>query len=202
MLHGVLLQVDRGGVTGIFGRNGSGKTTIFEALAGQRGLDAGSIFVDGEPMEGWSRRRRFARIAYLPQRAWLPGELPLDFVARLFPRATEILHDEILRPLRRRRIGRLSGGERRYLGFSLVASLGRPYLILDEPLSGLEPRIIERVLARIQALADEGVGVLVSDQRVDDLAPIIGRCYVLAHGRCRESPASEIRAGMTIGEWE
>ncbi len=202
VLEGASLTVRPGSITGLFGRNASGKSTLMRIAAAQLRPDSGAVLADGVPLARGGRRRWFGRIAYLPQERMLPSEAPVSVVARAFPGGAARLADELVAPLRGRRVGQLSTGERQTLRIALVTSLRRDYYVLDEPIVGLQPTLVEEILSRLGRLAAGGAGILLSDHRIDDVSPLVGSSYVLANGRCRPHDATDLRAGLTARPWD
>ena len=150
--HSVLKQLDwhiaPGQVIGLLGRNGAGKSTLIECLLGLRTSDAGSVTMFGEDVRKLSDSAR-ARIGYVPQKSdlfeWLTPRQMLDYFKALYPRWNDAKVDALLarwgfdgatcgRP-----IAKLSGGEKQRL--SIIRALGHDpqLLILDEPVSALDP---------------------------------------------------------------
>jgi lipopolysaccharide export system ATP-binding protein len=186
ILRGVYLKVAPGRVCGLFGRNGSGKTTLLKVAAGQLRPSSGLVVVDGERFYRKALRRRFARVAYLPQEGMLPRDLTVRQLLALFPGAPAALADDpVLAPLHGSRAGRLSTGERRYLEIRLLLGLERAYLLLDEPFTGVEPVLMERISEAVVEAARRGQGVLVTDHYYRSMLPIVDDAYLMAEGRCR-----------------
>ena len=197
ILKGVYVRVDPGNVTVLFGENGSGKTTLLRAVAGQIPVTSGITIIDELKLAGKSRRRRFKRIAYLPQDSMIPGDLRVGSVASFFGVSERTLkEDDVLGELSRSRVSELSMGERRYLELLCVLALGRPYAILDEPFSRLAPVIGERILERILRAAASGVGVLVTDHYYRLLIPAADRAYFLRESRCREVDCANLAGSL------
>lgn len=155
ILAGAYLRAEPGRVLGLLGRNGSGKSILLKIAAGQ--LQPTSGLVDGDRLHRPSLRRRFAHIAYLPQDPLLPGGVRIGAAIRSFPPAARtLLDDPALRARLDGRVGELSTGEQRYLEFRLVLALGRAYTLLDEPFTGVEPLLIERMVTDLREHAARG----------------------------------------------
>ena len=170
VLDGVSLSVDRGELVAVVGPNGSGKSTLMEVLAGVRAPDEGTITT---PSEGTSTSRR--DVGYLPQRpAFREGfsaRETLQFYARFLDGTDATDVDETLERIGLghvggRTVGSLSGGMTRLLGLG-QAILGRPsVLVLDEPGSGLDPTMVERLFGILRSLTDEGTGIVVASHHL------------------------------------
>ena len=150
--HPVINQLEwrilPGQVVGLLGRNGAGKSTLIECLLGLRESDAGSITIFGEDVRKLSEGAR-ARIGYVPQKSdlfeWLTPRQMLDYFKALYPHWNDAKVDALLArwgfdgAMCQRPIAKLSGGEKQRL--SIIRALGHDpqLLILDEPVSALDP---------------------------------------------------------------
>lgn len=190
VLKGVFLRMEQGRIAGLLGPNGSGKTTLFSCVQGTLARKSGSLFIDGvyiAPKDAWKH------FAVLSQISFLPPHLGLDKAARLFA-GPGILkadswycRDSFIAPLRKGRVANLSGGERRYLETVLVCSLGRPFVILDEPFSEIEPLHIPRLFELFRSLLPE-MGFLLTDHQHQSVRDIADDLYVMANGQVQACP--------------
>jgi urea transport system ATP-binding protein len=166
-LRGISMHAQVGEVTCVLGRNGVGKTSLLDALAGQQPISGGSIEWEGEDitkLKPYERARR--GIAYVPQgREIFPlltveenlktGFAPLkradrdipDDVFNLFPVLKDMLH---------RRGGDLSGGQQQQLAIGRALVMRPRLLLLDEPTEGIQPSIIKQIEEIIRMLARRG----------------------------------------------
>jgi urea transport system ATP-binding protein len=189
-LRGVSLQAKVGEVTCVLGRNGVGKTSLLDALAGQQPVSAGSIVWEGEDatrLKPYERARR--GIAYVPQgREIFPlltveenlksGFAPLprdqrgipDDVFSLFP----VLHDML-----RRRGGDLSGGQQQQLAMGRALVMRPRLLLLDEPTEGIQPSIIKDIGRAITYLRGLGKMAIVLVEQYLDFASELGDRFVV-----------------------
>ncbi|MGQ4557010.1 ATP-binding cassette domain-containing protein [Halobellus sp. GM3] len=168
VLAGVALSVDRGEVAAVVGPNGSGKSTLFRILAGISPPDSGTVTIPGDA--GGARS-----LGYLPQRpAFREGFTARDTLEFYADLLSGVDGDEVSATLDRvglagvadRAVGSLSGGMTRLLGLG-VAVLGDPaVLILDEPGSGLDPAMVERLFGIVGDLAADGTAVLVASHEL------------------------------------
>ena len=198
ILQGAYLKAAPGQICGLFGRNGSGKTTLLKVAAGQIRPSSGLVIIDGMRLAAPQRRRRFAHLAYLPQAPMLPPTMRVDALIRAFPKSARPLrHDDLLAPLRTQRIEQLSGGERRYLALRLVLSLGRRYTLLDEPFTGMAPRIIDHMTAAIEQAAAQGMGILATDHYHHYMLPLVDTAYLMINKQCKRlDPDADLRAQL------
>ena len=195
VLDGVSLSVPDGGTLSLLGRNGVGKTTLLASVLGHTTLHAGRIEFAGNAIEALRpfRRARLG-IGYVPQereifpsltveenltaasRA-LPGGAgwTLERVHELFPRLAE----------RRRSMGnQLSGGEQQMLAIGRALMLNPTLLLLDEPLEGLAPVIVDRLLAALLRLRDQGgLAIVLVEQHARLALEFSARAVILDRGR-------------------
>ena len=185
ILQGVYLRVEPGEVCSLFGRNGSGKSTLLKVGAGQISPSSGLIIIDGERFHKTSLRRRFSKIAYLPQDSMLPSDLKVRRLMAAFPNAARLTKDAVIEGLLLRRVGELSGGERRYLEIQLLLSLERAYVLMDEPFTGVEPHLVDGISQVLTRAARQGVGFLITDHYHHYTLPITDDAYVMKDRQCR-----------------
>jgi branched-chain amino acid transport system ATP-binding protein len=198
VLQGVSFNVDVGEVVSIFGRNGAGKTTTLKTVMGWLKPSSGAISFEGRSIAGLSPDRIFRRgIAFIPEDRRIFATLSVeenlmlglftawgvskaerkqrrDRVFALFPRLAE----------RRRQAGKtLSGGEQQMLAIGR-ALIGNPKLLLvDEPSEGLAPMLVSEIFKAIARMREEGIALLLVEQKVHRAAVISDTCYVMEKGR-------------------
>ncbi len=199
ILQGVYLKLDAGSICGLFGLNGSGKTTVLKLMCGQLRATSGITSIDGIRYYQPSLGARFRDIAYLPQDSMVPKELKVESLIRRCGRLSLLDGDALLNRIRSTRIRHISHGERRYLELSLVLGLGRKYILLDEPFTGVEPRIIERMSERIQKRARNGSGILITDHYHHFVTPIAEYAYLLEQKQCRRLKGDIVEALQRAG---
>jgi branched-chain amino acid transport system ATP-binding protein len=201
VVEGVDLRVAAGEAVAVIGSNGAGKTTLFRAICGMLPVSAGRVRFDGRDITGRPAHRvARAGLAYVPaERHLFPGMSVREnlllgaypgrpdpslfgLVFDLFPRLKE-------RP--RQPAGSLSGGEQQMLAVGR-ALMSRPRLLmLDEPTTGLAPKLARSAYQALQALKETGVTLLVAEQQVPLAPSLADRGYVLENGRVRLEGASE-----------
>jgi lipopolysaccharide export system ATP-binding protein len=186
ILQGTYLKVMPGAICGLFGRNGSGKSTLIKVAAGQIIPDSGITVIDGENFPQKMLRRRFEKISYLPQDSMLPGDMKVQCLIDSFPGDHKNLSDDpIICELLSRRVYQLSNGLRRYFEIQLLLSLERPYILLDEPFTGIEPLMIEKISDKIVEAAKHGKGMLLTDHYHHEAIPIVSDAYLMIDNQCR-----------------
>jgi iron complex transport system ATP-binding protein len=180
-LIGVSLEGLRGHVTGIIGPNGSGKTTLVRVLAGVQPPDTGQVFLEGQPLTGFSPAARAKRIAYLPQNGSVAWSLRVRDVVALgrLPQSphrwrsplhhptpqdqtaiAQALADTACTNLAERPYPSLSGGEKARALLARALATDAPVVLADEPVAALDPAQQVRILSVLQAQARSGRTVI------------------------------------------
>jgi lipopolysaccharide export system ATP-binding protein len=196
VVRNVSISVRRGEAVGLLGPNGAGKTTTFYMITGLVRPDTGAIILDGNEITGLPMYRR-ARlgIGYLPQEASVFRGLnveqnvmaALEVVEPLKDRRDQML-DELLAEfgishLRRTPALALSGGERRRVEIARALATQPSYILLDEPLAGIDPIAVGEIRDLVSHLKDRGIGVLITDHNVRETLEIIDRAYIMHDGQ-------------------
>ncbi len=208
VLRDVNLAVQRGEAVGLLGPNGAGKTTSFYCVTGLITPDKGRIYLDGQDITPLPMYRR-ARlgIGYLPQEASIFRGMTVEgnirAVAEVVEKdkaAQDALVDSLLREfsidhLRRSPALALSGGERRRCEIARALASRPSFILLDEPLAGIDPIAVGEIREMVSHLKDRGLGVLITDHNVRETLDIIDRAYILHEGTVlMEGRPSEIVA--------
>ncbi len=197
VIDGLSLSLARGEALALLGRNGVGKSTLLATLMGLTRVSAGTLRLDGADIGALAPHQRNARgLGYVPQEreifasltvdqnlrvAQRPGSWDAQAVYRLFPRLLE----------RRTNFGnQLSGGEQQMLSMGR-ALVGNPtVLLLDEPLEGLSPLIMEVLLDAIKALKESGLTLILVEQHAHLALEVTDKVVVLERGRIVHQGAS------------
>ena len=191
----VSLTVERGEAVGLLGPNGAGKTTCFYMITGLVAPDFGTIKLDGVDITDLPMYRR-ARlgIGYLPQESsifrGLTVEQNIRAVLELIESnrdRREAVLDELLAEfsithLRRAPALALSGGERRRVEIARALASQPHFVLLDEPLAGIDPIAVGDIRDLVSHLKDRGIGVLITDHNVRETLEIVDRAYILHDG--------------------
>ena len=206
VLRDVSLHLRRGEAVGLLGPNGAGKTTCFYVATGMISPDHGSVELDGHDVTDLPMYRR-ARLGlgYLPQEASIFRGLSVennirailetaeDDPKRRQARLEELLAEFSLTHLRRMPALALSGGERRRVEIARALASRPGYMLLDEPLAGIDPIAVGDIRDLVAHLKDRGIGILITDHNVRETLEIVDRCYILHAGTVlMEGPPSEI----------
>jgi lipopolysaccharide export system ATP-binding protein len=212
VLRGVNLSVQRGEVVGLLGPNGAGKTTCFYIMTGLIAADSGVVSLDGQDITELPMYRR-ARlgIGYLPQEASIFRGLSVEQNIRAILEIAEpepelraamleaLLAEFSLTHLRRAPAMALSGGERRRCEIARALATQPHFILLDEPLTGIDPIAVGEIRDLIRHLKDRGIGVLITDHNVRETLDIVDRAYILHEGRVlREGEPAEIVADSDV----
>jgi lipopolysaccharide export system ATP-binding protein len=196
VVRNVSIELRRGEAVGLLGPNGAGKTTTFYMIIGLVKPDTGTINLDGADITSLPMYRR-ARlgIGYLPQEASVFRGLNVEqnVMAALEvgePDADrrDLMLDELLAEfgishLRRTPALALSGGERRRVEIARALATQPAYILLDEPLAGIDPIAVSEIRDLVSHLKDRAIGVLITDHNVRETLGIIDRAYIMHDGQ-------------------
>jgi lipopolysaccharide export system ATP-binding protein len=177
VLREVSLKLQRGEAVGLLGPNGAGKTTCFYIVTGLIAPDAGSIHLDGHDLTDLPMYRRArAGIGYLPQEASIFRGLTVE------QNVMAVL--ELVEPSRERREQLLDDLLAEFSITHIRRAPSRPaFMLLDEPLAGIDPIAVGEIRELVLHLKDRGVGVLITDHNVRETLDLIDRAYILHDGR-------------------
>jgi len=190
VVQGVDLSLEKGRSLALLGRNGTGKTTLLNTLVGATRRHAGRIVLNGQDIATLpSHRRAAAGIGWVPQERnifkSLTVEENLSAVARPGPWTVRRAYEMFPRlGERKANMGnQLSGGEQQMLAVARALVLNPSLLLLDEPLEGLAPIIVEELLRSIERVVrDEGMSAIIVEQNPRLILPITQRAVVLDRG--------------------
>jgi len=212
VLREVNIRVQRGEAVGLLGPNGAGKTTCFYIITGLISPDVGMIALDGQDITDLPMYRR-ARlgVGYLPQEASIFRGLTVENNVRAVLEVVEPVRevreamlDELLAEFRISHLRRapamgLSGGERRRVEIARALATQPHFILLDEPLAGIDPIALGEIRALVAHLKDRGIGVLITDHNVRETLEIVDRAYILHEGRVlMEGKPTEIVADENV----
>jgi branched-chain amino acid transport system ATP-binding protein len=203
ILHELSLSLAEGETLALLGRNGTGKTTLINTIAGATRQHAGRIVLGGVALHKLaSHQRAAAGVGWVPQERDIfksltvlenlsavarPGAWTPERVFQMFPRLAE----------RQNNLGnQLSGGEQQMLAIGRALVLNPKLLLLDEPLEGLAPIIVQELLKAIAKLTrEEGLSAIIVEQHPQAILRISHQAVVLDQGRVMHSgPAAPLQA--------
>ncbi len=185
ILSGVSVKVDPGKISGLFGPNGSGKSTLIRIGAGLISQTSGTISIDGQLFRHKRMRQRYKKISYLSENTFLPDDIEASRLINTLPvTGSDLLIKEFPANLINQKVGTLSSGERRYLELLLIISLDRPFILLDDPFTGIEPITTEKMIDLILEQRQKGKGVLLTDHYYRYSVQIADTAYFFKNGEC------------------
>ncbi|GEO81544.1 LPS export ABC transporter ATP-binding protein [Pararhodospirillum oryzae] len=208
VLRDVSVSVRRGEAVGLLGPNGAGKTTCFYCLTGLVRPDDGVVYLDGRDVTRLPMYQR-ARlgVGYLPQEAsvfrGLTVEENIRGILEVVERDPEVRRADLealltefsISHLRHTSSLALSGGERRRTEIARALAARPAFVLLDEPLAGIDPIAVGEIRDLVSHLKDRGLGVLITDHNVRETLEIVDRAYILHEGTVMmEGRPSEIVA--------
>ena len=212
VVNDVNLYVKRGEAVGLLGPNGAGKTTCFSIITGLIKADSGSVFLDDYDITllPMYRRARFG-IGYLPQETSIFRGLSVENNIKAIleivesdptvrEERLEMLLDEFsIKHIRHSPALALSGGERRRTEIARALASNPHFMLLDEPLAGIDPIAVAEIRDLIAHLKDKNIGVLITDHNVRDTLGIVDRAYIINEGLVlKEGIPAEIVADADV----
>lgn len=212
VLRNVSLHLKKGEAIGLLGPNGAGKTTCFYCITGLVTPDYGDIHIDGLDITNLPMYRRSRLgIGYLPQEASIFRslsvednikailEIVVDDESKRENMLEELLSEFSISHLRNSPAMALSGGERRRLEIARALASQPDYILLDEPLAGIDPIAVNDIRQLISQLKHRGLGVLITDHNVRETLDIVDRAYILHGGTVlMEGTPAEIVANKEV----
>lgn len=209
VLFGFSAEARAGEVLCLLGRNGAGKTTALKAIMGLLPLSAGQITLNGETLSTLPAHEIPRRgVGYIPQGRRLFAELTVEEnlqiglmtrgkgrqtrarVLEMFPRLQERL---------KQRAETLSGGEQQMLATARALCLEPSVLLLDEPTEGLQPSMIQLIRETVNIMRDQGVAIILVEQRIEAVLSIADRVAFIENGHGREVvDTATLRADQTL----
>ncbi len=195
VIRDISLSIKRGEIVGLLGPNGAGKTTTFYIIVGLVKPDIGSIYLDKLEVSSLPiYKRGVMGISYLPQEASIfrgmnveDNLLSIIEINEKNKNKQEIILNNLLNEfdidhVRKSKSIVLSGGERRRLEIARTLASNPKYLLLDEPLTGIDPVSIEEIKVIIQKLKKKNIGVLITDHNVRETLKIVDKVYIVNEG--------------------
>jgi lipopolysaccharide export system ATP-binding protein len=182
ILNGVTIRAERGSITALLGRNGSGKTTMLQSIFGTRSAEDCDVFINGKKV-----KRPYAingLLNYLPQKPFLPPSLKIERIMKQFgvqgDEFTELFPE--LEADIGKRIGELSGGRERLFSVILLLLADTRFTFLDEPFSHIMPLHVDQ-LRRLLLRQKEKKGIIITDHMYRHLLHVSDQVYLMKEGK-------------------
>ena len=212
LIDNLSFKIPKGAIVGIIGPNGAGKTTCFYCVTGLITPDYGDVHIDGQDITNLPMYRRARMgIGYLPQEASIFRslsvednikailEIVIDDESRRENMLEELLSEFSIAHLRKSPAIALSGGERRRLEIARALASQPNFILLDEPLAGIDPIAVSEIRNLVSQLKHRGLGVLITDHNVRETLDITDRAYILHGGTVlMEGTPDEIVANKEV----
>ena len=210
-VDGVTLDIARGAVAGLIGPNGAGKTTFFDVLAGERKPTSGQVLLNGRQVQNAPAHARIrsglgrtfqiprpfaamslvenvmlARQRQFGERIWsnivAPGRVARE-ERETYAKAMHLLDFATLAHLAHQPARILSGGQRKLLELARVLMADPEIILLDEPAAGVNPTLLEIIIARIEQINRAGTTFLIIEHNMEMVARLCSHVFVMASGR-------------------
>ena len=192
ILQGVDLDLPRGRIAALLGRNGVGKTTTVKTIMGLVPPSGGSVVLDGRPITGWPAHKiARAGVAYVPEGRLIFPDLSVVENIRVaershakawpMPKLFDLFPS--LRERQTHRGSQLSGGEQQMLAVARALISDPKVLLLDEPSQGLAPLVVRELARVIRHLREEGVTILLIEQNMKLAEAIADELHIMVKGR-------------------
>jgi lipopolysaccharide export system ATP-binding protein len=202
----VSFEMSSGEVMGLLGPNGAGKTTTFYMVVGFHKPDSGNIYLNDLSLTTLPMYKRArAGLSYLPQEASVFRKLTVeqnifailetrkDLTKEQRAEKCDALLDEFgITGLRKQQAYTLSGGERRRTEIARSLAIEPKFLLLDEPFAGIDPIAVHDIKQIIRHLADQGIGILITDHNVRDTLEITDRACIINKGEIVEEGSRDV----------
>jgi len=195
VVRDIRLNIQKGEIVGLLGPNGAGKTTTFYIIVGLVKPDAGTIILDKIDVSNLPIYLRGQKgISYLPQepsifRGMNVEDNLMSIIEIIEDDKTKhqiilenLLNEFDINHVRKSKSTVLSGGERRRLEIARTVASKPSYLLLDEPLTGIDPVSIEEIKIIIKKLKNKNIGILITDHNVRETLKIVDKVYIVNEG--------------------
>ena len=220
VVKGISFNMEGGQIIGLLGPNGAGKTTTFYMIVGFIKNNGGKIYINGKDITDFPMYRRAQEgLSYLPQEPSVFRKLSVHDNIHLVSQTRADLTEQEKHELTNRLIRQfglenlvdqkgytLSGGERRRTEIARSLATNPHFLLLDEPFAGIDPKAVYEIKQIIRQLADDGIGILLTDHNVRDAlsittcSHIISDGTILVSGQKQDLLANEIAKDIYFGD--
>lgn len=196
ILSDISIEVSQGESIGLFGPNGAGKTTLFSIIIGIVKTDTGRLYLGNHDITNLPIHiRSQLGISYLPQESSIFRSMNVrDNIKAILEiknsdkeeidhKATELLNEFSISHLENKIASTLSGGERRRLEIARTLASNPRFILLDEPLAGIDPIAVNDIKYLVSHLKERNIGILVTDHNVRETLDMVDRTYVIYDGK-------------------
>ena len=196
VVNDVSINVRQGEIVGLLGPNGAGKTTSFYMTTGLIVPNAGQIFIDDQDITEFPVYKRAQNgVGYLPQEASVFRKMSVEDNILSVLEMTNLTQEQQtakleslisefrLNKVRKNKGDQLSGGERRLTEIARCLAIDPKFIMLDEPLAGVDPIAVEDIQNIVWQLKYRNIGILITDHNVHETLSITDRAYLLFEGR-------------------
>jgi lipopolysaccharide export system ATP-binding protein len=212
VVRDVSLYLKNNEIVALLGPNGAGKTTCFSIIAGLIKCDTGTLTIDNHEITSLPMYKRArSGISYLPQESSIFKDLTVEenIIAALEATVQDnlkmeqelerLLAEFSITHLRYAPAVALSGGERRRVEIARTLATHPRFILLDEPLAGIDPVAVADIKELIKKLKERGIGILITDHNVKDILDIVDRTYIIYDGQIlKEGSPKEIVASERV----
>ena len=214
VLRDINCSLYQGEVVGLFGPNGAGKTTLFSIIIGLVKADLGELSLNDQDITNlpmYSRSR--LGLGYLPQESSIFRglsvkdniiailEITLNNKQEIESKCEELMDEFSISHLKNKSSTTLSGGERRRLEIARTLAANPKFILLDEPLAGIDPIAVKDIKLLVSHLKNRNIGILITDHNVRDTLDIVDRAYIIYDGKVlMEGKPSEIVGSSEVRE--
>jgi ABC-type multidrug transport system ATPase subunit len=185
LLTDIYLKCQTGEIVGLLGSNGSGKSTLLKIMFGSLPSENKNIRINGKV---YNQPFTDELISYLSQDYFLPSNLSLTKIVNIFIPSAEkrsrVVNNQRIQPHLKKKTSQLSGGELRYFEILLLLNLNTPFLLLDEPFSGIEPIFKEQIQELLKEYRKEK-GIVITDHNYKQIIEVSDRIVLLLNGACK-----------------
>lgn len=197
ILNDVFISCKPGQIIGLLGRNGSGKSTLLKIIFGSLIADDKFVAIDGRKINSLYSSRKL--IHYLPQDDYLPNHIKIRSLIYCFcdkKNIAAMMEHELVKPFLQKKIGQLSGGEKRILEILLIVHSEAKYLLFDEPFNGVSPLCVE-ILKGIIKNHSKDKGIIITDHDYQNVLDISSKVILMDNGNTK--PIKEFNQLIEFG---
>lgn len=203
VIKGLNLSLKKNEIIAVMGRNGMGKTTLMKSLIGMIPSKSGSVKLEDKELFGMQSHERVkAGLGYVPQGRMIFSTMTVQEnieTGLTSTKETEVPEDlynlfPVLREMRKRRGGNLSGGQQQQLAIARALASNPDVLLLDEPTEGIQPSIIKEMAHTLKEIRDSrGLSIIVSEQVLSFALDVADRIIVIEKGKIiHDQPRNEV----------